>query len=150
MTAALCHGTLVVLGSKGVLITGPSGSGKSTLALKLIVTGVGAGFFPRLVSDDQVRLSVERGALIGSVPSSIAGLIEVWGVGPTPIVHQESAKIDLLVKLVPKAQAPRLNEDRTETMEGISLPMIELEAKNAEAASLAIMAKLRLGPFAAC
>ena len=44
MTPALCHGTLVVLGNKGVLITGSSGSGKSTLALKLIVTGMGTGY----------------------------------------------------------------------------------------------------------
>lgn len=149
MTTRNCHGTLVVLGNQGVLITGPSGSGKSTLALKLIVLGNSTGFHTSLVSDDQVLLSAEKGELRGSAPITIAGLVEVWGVGPTPIAHQDQARIDLVVKLVPKASAPRMNGERTEVLEGVAVPVIELEANNAAGAALAIMAKLHLGPFAA-
>jgi len=149
VTTRQCHGTLVVLGNQGVLITGPSGSGKSTLALKLLVLGLSTGFHACLVSDDQVLLGEEKGVLVGHTPASIAGLVEVWGVGPTPVAHQDQARIDLLVKLVPKGRAPRLNDERVEVVEGVSLPLIELEANNAEGAALAIMARLGLGPFAA-
>jgi serine kinase of HPr protein (carbohydrate metabolism regulator) len=142
------HGTLVAIADKGVLITGASGSGKSTLALKLLAFCKVSGVPAQLVSDDQVLLSVDAGQLVGTVPETIAGLIEVWGVGPTPISHVRSAVIDLVVTLVPPDEAPRLNDDVNETLVGITIRKLELAGRNAEGGVLAIMAKLSLGLFA--
>lgn len=142
------HGTLVVIEGKGVLITGASGSGKSTLALKLLASCKMMGIPARLVSDDQVLLSARSGRLIGTAPKSIEGLIEVRGVGPTRIDHASSSAVDLAVVLVPADEAPRFNDDVTETFSDIKVPMLELAARNAEGGVLAIMAKLSLGLFA--
>lgn len=149
MTAHNYHATLVVVGEKGVLITGPSGSGKSTLALKLLASCKGEGLFARLISDDQVLLSACSGRLIGAAPGSIAGLVEVRGAGPVTIQHEKAAVVDLAVKLVPQGEAPRFNNDLTDVFEGVSVTALELEARNAEGCVLAILAKLSLGLFAA-
>jgi len=143
------HGTLVVVEGKGVLITGASGSGKSTLALRLLASCKMMGASARLVSDDQVLLSVSSGRLVGTAPSTIAGLVEVWGVGPTRVDHVRSAAVDLVVALVPADEAPRINNDVNEAFSGIEVPLLELAARNAEGGVLAIMAKLSVGLFAA-
>jgi hypothetical protein len=41
---------------------------------------------------------------------------------------------------VPQADAPRLGEPQTETIAGVSLPVIDLPARNAEACCLALTA----------
>lgn len=147
MPASNVYGTLVSVAGKGVLIEGPSGSGKSTLALKLLITGTALGLPVKLVSDDQVFLSVQDGRLAGTAPEAIAGLIEVWGVGPTAVDHVASSPVDLLVRLVPRGCAPRMNDDRREERFGIGLPLLELEERNADGAVLAILAVLKRGPF---
>jgi len=148
MSAHNHHGTLVVVGEKGVLITGPSGSGKSMLALKLLASGKEAGLFARLVSDDQVLLSACSGRVIGTAPTPIAGLIEVRGVGPAAVLYEKAAVVDLVIRLVPQGEAPRMNDDTTVVLEGIPIAVLELEARNAEGAAFAILAKLQLGLFA--
>ena len=69
------HGTCVAFGRAGVLIRGSSGSGKSDLALRLIDNKA------KLVSDDQVLAMEKNGKIVLSAPRSIAGKIEVRGVG---------------------------------------------------------------------
>src|SRR5689334_113133 len=76
------HGTSVALGGDGILLRGPSGSGKSDLALRLIDGGA------RLVSDDQTELRVFGEELRMTAPASIAGRLEVRGIG---ILHVPSA-----------------------------------------------------------
>lgn len=102
------HGTLVLLGDRGVLITGPSGSGKSSLALDLISQSRG---FAILVSDD--RVLIERGAggrTIGRAPSVISGQIELHGLGIVARPYEPRAIIDLVVDLVDPAQVERMPE----------------------------------------
>lgn len=142
------HGTLIVIGEKGVLITGASGTGKSTLALKLLAACQAAGTFARLVSDDQVLLEGHSDRLIGSAPAAIAGLVEVWGIGPTRIAHEKAGGIDLVVQLVPQDKAPRMNEETVMVLEGVRLPVVQLAERNVEGSVLAIMALLSQGPFA--
>jgi len=77
----------------GVLLLGQSGSGKSDLALRLIGRGA------RLVSDDRTDLRIERGSLVARAPPSIAGLIEIRGVGIVELAHAASARIALVVDL---------------------------------------------------
>ena len=102
------HATALVLGDRGVLITGPSGSGKTTLALTLIERCAAQQRFARLVGDDQLFVAARGGRLVASVPDTIAGLAEVHGLGPRPLPALANAVIDLVVRLVPERDAPRL------------------------------------------
>ena len=132
------HGTALVVGDRGVLITGPSGSGKTTLALALIAREAAAGRFARLVGDDQLFVEALGGRLVVACPPTISGVAEVYGIGPWPQPHLASAVIDLVVRLVPRANAPRLGEPQTETIAGVSLPAIDLPARSVEACRLVL------------
>ena len=65
------HATAVLLGDRGVLITGASGAGKTTLALALVHECRSRGWFAALVADDQLFLSSQGGHLLCSVPVSL-------------------------------------------------------------------------------
>ncbi|MET0168785.1 MAG: HPr kinase/phosphorylase [Aliihoeflea sp.] len=102
------HASLVLIGDRGVLITGPSGAGKSTLAIELIDRANG---FAALVGDD--RIIVEKrsdGRYVGSVPKTIAGQIEVRGVGIVSRPNETRAVIDLIVDLVDGRAIDRMPE----------------------------------------
>jgi HPr kinase/phosphorylase len=79
--------------SAGVLFIGKSGAGKSDLALRLIGRGA------VLVSDDRTDLCVRRGKLIASAPRTIAGLIEIRGMGIVERPHARSVFVALVVEL---------------------------------------------------
>jgi serine kinase of HPr protein (carbohydrate metabolism regulator) len=134
------HATALILSDRGVLIMGPSGSGKTTLALALITRETVAGRFARLVSDDQLFVAAHGERLVATCPDTIAGLAEVHGIGPRPQPYVASAVIDLVVRLVPQSDAPRLGDAQTQAIAGISLPAIDLPARNAEACCLALAA----------
>ena len=127
------HGTSVALGGDGILLRGPSGSGKSDLAARLIDGGA------QLVADDQADLRLVAGALRMSAPRTIAGLIELRGVGILPVPSVASAVLRLVVDLVPPEQLDRLPEPRRCLLLGMSLPLIVLAPFEASAP-----AKLRL------
>lgn len=93
MTTANIHATCIAIGAKGVLILGDSGAGKSDLALRLIDGGA------KLVADDRTELYVARGRLCARAPKSIAGLIEVRGLGIVALPFAKSATLVLAVKL---------------------------------------------------
>lgn len=140
--ASNIHATAVVIGTRGVLIAGPSGSGKSTLALELARRAEAAGRFGRLVADDRVWVAAKAGRLVCRAPREIAGLAEVRGFGPAPVPHVGAAVIDLFVRLVPAAQAPRLADDASETIADCDLPRLDLPERHCIAAALAIEAWL--------
>jgi serine kinase of HPr protein (carbohydrate metabolism regulator) len=147
VVATNLHGTALVLGDRGVLILGASGSGKSTLALILIAQFQASNRLARLLSDDQVLISARGGRLVCKAPPTISGLVEVFGLRPKPIGFEESAVIDLLVRLVSPAETERLAEDRFEEMAGCRLPCVLLAERNATGAALAVSARLSLPPF---
>ncbi len=132
------HGTCIDLGAAAVLLRGPSGSGKSDLALRLIDDETGNGG-ARLVSDDQVELAARDGAVWASAPEAIAGLMEVRGVGVVRVPCVETARLGLVVDLVPPREVERMPTLETCSYEGISLPLMRLSAFEISAA-----AKLRL------
>ena len=137
------HGSAVVLGDRGVLILGPSGSGKSTLALALTGAVERMGRFGRLLADDQLLAAVSAGRLVCSAPATIAGLIEIRGLGPTPVPHEARAVIDLVVRLVPAGDAPRLAEDDHENVLGSAIPLLTL-AEGSATGVPAVLARLGL------
>jgi len=102
------HASLVLLGDRGILISGPSGAGKSALALELITHADG---FAVLVGDDRVIVQKKAdGRYVGSVPKSIAGLIEVRGLGVIAQPHEAEVVIDLVVELVDGNEIERIPE----------------------------------------
>ena len=87
------HAGCVAIGGKGVLILGKSGQGKSDLALRLMDDGA------RLVADDRTLLAVIGGKLFAQPPTSIAGLIEVRGLGIVARPFAQKALVALAVQL---------------------------------------------------
>ncbi len=116
-----------------VLLRGPSGTGKSDLALRLMDGGA------RLVADDQTQLSVKDGGLVASAPATIAGRMEVRGLGVAEVPRLSEAPVCLVVDLVPGDAIDRLPEPGTCELLGITLPLLRLDPFEASAP-----AKLRL------
>jgi serine kinase of HPr protein (carbohydrate metabolism regulator) len=141
------HASAVVLRDRGIVIAGSSGSGKTQLALALISHARSFGLFARLVADDQIFLSAHQGRVICAAPATIAGLVEVRGVGPRPAAHEKKAPVDLLVRLVERNVAERFPEAETEALRGCDVPLLRLAAADRRAALTAIAARLSLPPF---
>jgi len=97
----LVHASCVVLGEDGYLIVGESGAGKSRLALALCHEARRNGRFARLVGDDRIAVAASGGRLIARPHPALAGLIEVRGIGLVPTSHEPSARIRLVIALVP-------------------------------------------------
>jgi serine kinase of HPr protein (carbohydrate metabolism regulator) len=116
----LVHGTSVELSGLAVLLRGPSGAGKSDLGLRLIDGG------GRLVADDQTRLEVVDGALVASAPETIAGLMEVRGLGVLPVPSTGPTRLALVVDLVAPDRVERLPDPQSATFLGHSVPLLRL------------------------
>ncbi|HXZ00837.1 MAG TPA: HPr kinase/phosphatase C-terminal domain-containing protein [Stellaceae bacterium] len=127
------HGTAVALGGDGILLRGPSGSGKSDLALRLIDEGA------RLVADDQTELERVAGGLEMRAPATIAGRIEVRGLGILRVPALAAAPLRLVVDLVALETIERLPEPQACTLLEVSVPLLRLAPFAASAT-----AKLRL------
>ncbi|CDX19379.1 conserved hypothetical protein [Mesorhizobium plurifarium] len=141
------HGTALLIGQHGVLVTGPSGAGKTTLALALIDHCRTRGMFSRLVGDDQLFAAAHGGRLVCRAPASIAGLCEVHGIGPRSLAFEPAAVIDLVVRLVEPADMARLQDETTETIAGCRMPRIDVARQNVTAALPMLMARLSIQPF---
>ncbi|MBT3989792.1 MAG: aldolase [Rhodospirillaceae bacterium] len=116
------HATAVALDGIGVLIRGPSGSGKSDLALRLIDDGAD------LIADDRVELDTVDGKLHLTAPVTIRGLIEVRGIGLVNIGAVQDVPLALIVELKPRDKTERLPEVKEELIDGITIPVIDIDA----------------------
>ncbi|WP_332773085.1 HPr kinase/phosphorylase [Phenylobacterium sp.] len=104
-------------GWRGVLILGESGAGKSDLALRCLDQGF------RLVADDRTLVWACEGALYGRAPDSLAGLMEVRGLGVLPEPTLGYCRIDLAVRCGPVERMP---EPAAENYVGLSIPALSL------------------------
>ena len=141
------HGTALLIGDRGVLITGPSGSGKTTLALALIDHCRVRGLFSRLIADDQLFATAYDGRLVSQAPGAIAGLAEVHGIGPRPLAFERDGVVDLVVRLVERTRMARLQDETFETIAGCRLPSIDVARQNVAAALPMLMARFSIAPF---
>lgn len=123
------HACSVVVGTIGILIRGRSGAGKSTLCDLLVEAAAAKGHFAAHVSDDRTCLRHANGQLIASPAPSIAGKLEVRGLGLVRTPYEPEAVIRLVADLLPAADIERLPEPTSATteLEGIRLPAVQLE-----------------------
>ena len=125
----LVHGTCVALGPHGALLRGGSGSGKSDLALRFLALEAEQDLQPRLVADDQVWVEAKGdGSLVASAPPTLAGKIEVRGLGIVEVPHREAARLALAVDLVLPQEVPRMPPDPFDriTLLGVAIPVVKL------------------------
>lgn len=132
------HGTSVLISGAGVLLCGKSGAGKSDLALRLIDQGA------VLIADDRVEVRVDQGKVTASAPASLAGLLEVRGVGLMRVPFASEGELHLVVDMVAPEAVERLPEAQWTSVAGTRLPRLALAPFEASAP-----AKLRLAAAAA-
>lgn len=138
LSAETVHGSTVAIGGRALLITGPSGSGKSDLTLRLVDRGFS------LVSDDQTIVKKDGGRLVASAPPTIAGKLEIRGIGIIDMEQIDNVPVALIVELTGDIQ--RMPDDsRERPILGIKLPLITIDAMTASAPSKVVLALDRMG-----
>ncbi len=118
MAARTLHASAAAREGAGVLVMGPPGAGKSDLVLRLITS---CGFV--LIADDQVVVDGHT----AYAPASLAGLLEIRGLGLVRLPHL-AADLVLAVQL---GVSNRLPEPAR--FPDLDLPMITLDASAASA-----------------
>jgi HPr kinase/phosphorylase len=149
MSAPTVHATAVAIGDFGVLIRGPSGSGKSSLALRLIdEAGYGLGvkaLRAKLVADDQVEILRFGDAIALTAPYELRNKIEVRGLGIRTTTAVVSARLSLVVDLVPVASIERMPEETEMRCELLGLMVKRIHIDGADPAAPArVRAALQL------
>lgn len=136
LSSETVHATCVAVGGRAVLIGGRSGQGKSDLALRLIDRGAA------LVSDDYTLVRRQSGRLLAAAPETIAGKIELRGVGILEYPAVRDVPVALVVDLdVESTRLPAAEETRM--VAGVALPVVGLSAREASA-PIKVEAALRL------
>jgi serine kinase of HPr protein (carbohydrate metabolism regulator) len=138
ISAETVHASTVAKDGRAVLISGPSGSGKSDLALRLLDRGF------TLVSDDRTIVKKDGDRLLASAPPTIAGKLEVRGIGMVELERVENVAVALFVELTSDIQ--RLPDDsRERPILGIRVPLISIDAMTASAPAKVALALDRMG-----
>jgi serine kinase of HPr protein (carbohydrate metabolism regulator) len=142
------HATAVALGDRAVLIRGPSGSGKSDLALRCLATPQLPGLAQRaeLLADDQVEITRAEVGLEVRPPPTIAGKIEVRGLGILEFSYRPVARLSLVVDLVAAGEVSRypLDEATAEFL-GVVIPLVRLVGFEASAPTKVLLALAAAG-----
>ena len=136
------HATAIVIGTRGLLITGPSGSGKSTIAFNCLTTAKRSGAFAALVADDQVFLSLENETVLARRPPAIAGMIELRGCGIGRFESVERAVMHMVIRMQESGCERLPPENETFSLPcGGYLPLIRMRPDFSD--PLAVIAALR-------
>lgn len=146
----LLAGTAVAVSESAALICGASGAGKSDLALRCISLAPGPlrSRSALLVADDQVLAFAEPDGIWLQAPHTIAGKLEVRGLGIVGVPHVPRARLLLVIELVERAAVPRLPDPPAEAeIAGHKLPLLRLAPFEASAPLKLLLAldQLRAG-----
>jgi HPr kinase/phosphorylase len=126
--APTVHASAVLAGARAVLIRGPAGAGKSRLLLALLQAAeTGLLRFARLVGDDRVHLEPAHDCLLVRPAASLAGLLEVRGVGIARLDHELVAVVGLVVDLAAD-DAERLPATTETVVLGVKVPRLAVAA----------------------
>jgi serine kinase of HPr protein (carbohydrate metabolism regulator) len=120
------HASCVAVNGRAVLIEGLPGSGKSDLALRLIDRGA------KLVSDDYTFLRRDAGHALAAAPPTIAGLIEVRGIGLVPMPFETDVPVALIVSIGGNVERMPV-EGRSRIIVGVDIPNISVAPLEASA-----------------
>ena len=145
----LVHGTCVALGRRGALLRGSPGAGKSDLALRFMALPDDGALQPRLVADDQVLVTAGAdGKLVASPPPTIAGRIEVRGLGIMEMPFLAQAELVLVCDLVGGEDVPRMpiDAEALTVIAGLPVPTLKLAPFEASAPIKLKMALLQAAP----
>lgn len=138
LSSETLHATCVAIAGRGVLIEGPSGAGKSDLALRLIDRGA------VLVSDDYTFTQRDGRTLLAGAPATIAGKIEVRGVGIQTMPHIDQVPVALMVSIGQSVE--RLPEVAVaRRIASTDIPLVTLNALEPSAPIKVEMALARFG-----
>lgn len=139
----------MALGRRACLLRGASGAGKSDLALRFIALPDDGGARPELVADDQVCIEArETGGLVASPAPTIAGKIEVRGLGIVEVPFLKAARLVLVCDLVGGDDVPRMAPEPMEQTKiaGVHVPLMSLNAFEPSAPLKLKIALLRTAP----
>lgn len=119
LSSETLHCSTVAIGGRAVMIEGRSGSGKSDLALRLIDRGA------QLVSDDYTIARRRGKKLLAAPPDTIAGQMEVRGIGLVDMDHVTEQPVALVVQLFDVVdRMPPTPELRV--IAGVSVPVMKI------------------------
>lgn len=121
ISSEMLHATCVAIDGRAVLLSGASGMGKSDLALRLIDRGAS------LVSDDYTLVKRIDGRLVAIAPDTIAGRMEVRGLGIITMDHVDGAPVALLVELADRVERMP-DEAAARAVAGVDVPVVRLIA----------------------
>ena len=138
LSAETLHASTVARDGRAVLITGPSGAGKSDLTLRLLDRGF------TLVSDDRTIVRKDGERLVASAPPTLAGKLEIRGLGIVEMERVDNIPVALLVELTSDIQ--RMPDDsRERPVLGVRLPLVSIDAMTASAPAKVAVALDRMG-----
>lgn len=120
------HATSVAINGRAVLICGTSGMGKSDLALRLIDRGA------TLISDDYTVVTLVDDRLEASAPSTIAGMMEVRGLGLVDMPSISQAPVALVIELSHDVDRMPLDPINL-TIAGTAVPVVRIAPFEASA-----------------
>ncbi len=131
----LVHGTCVAFGRRAALLRGDPGAGKSDLALRFLALPAEGEARPLLVADDQVWIEAGPAVLLASPPPTLAGKIEVRGLGIVEVPFLAEAELVLVCDLVDAMDVPRMPPESWErtVIAGVAVPSLKLAPFEASA-----------------
>lgn len=121
------HASAALYDGRGVLVRGASGAGKSRLVLDLLDDATARGRDAALIADDRVEVAAHHGRVVARAPETIAGQVELRGLGIVRIAHETAGVVALVVD-IEETQPPRMPEEEARFVEiaGIFVPCLKL------------------------
>jgi len=140
------HASAVLVDAKAVLIRGPSGSGKSRLVWDLLQSAQqGTLPFARLVADDRALVKAHAGRLLVRPAPSLAGLLEIRGLGVQRLPFEPVAVVGWVVELSAE-DAPRMPGNETAKTQILEVFLPRLAVTTGMEALPLVLASLRTIP----